>query len=252
VAGHSHWAGIKHKKAAADKKRGKLFSKMAKYVSIAARDGGGDPDMNAALRLAIDNARAANMTKEAIERAVKKGTGELEGATYVELVYEGFAPEQVALVVDILTDNRNRTASELRTFFEKKGGNLGSPGSVAWQFETKGVFHVPAVAISEDALMDLVLEAGAEDLEAHGEFYEIHSSTETFQTVKSALDDRGVETRHAEIGRIPTSSVNIDNLAAARRVMNFISDLEDHEDVQRISANFEMPDAVMDQLQAEE
>ncbi len=249
MAGHSHWAGIKHKKAAADKKRGKLFSKMAKYLTIAARDGGGDPDMNPSLRLAVDNARAVNMTKDAIERAIKKGTGELEGEEYVELVYEGFAPEQVALVVDILTDNRNRTASELRKFFEKKGGNLGSPGSVSWQFETKGVIHVGKEIIAEEKLMDLVLEAGAEDLRTEEEHYEITASPDAFHGVRQALTDQEIPTLFADVIRVPTSTITVDEPKKAQKVIDFISDLEDHEDVQRVSANFDIPAEVLDQLE---
>lgn len=252
MAGHSHWAGIKHKKAAADKKRGKIFSKMAKYITIAARDGGGDPTMNAALRLAVDNARAVNMTKDAIERAIKKGTGELEGEEYVELTYEGFAPGQVALVVDILTDNRNRTASELRKFFEKKNGTLGNPGSVAWQFETKGVIHVPKEAMPEEELMELVLEAGAEDLAADGDHFEIHTSVDNFHQVRGALEEKELPMPYAEVARLPTATIAITDPDLARKVLAFIGDLEDHDDVQRVSANFDIPDEIFAALEAEE
>ena len=252
MAGHSHWAGIKHKKAAADKKRGKIFSKMAKYLTIAAREGGGDPGMNAALRLAVDNARAANMTKDAIERAIKKGTGELEGEEYVELVYEGFAPGQVALVVDILTDNRNRTASELRKFFEKKGGNLGNPGSVAWQFETKGVIHVAKELIGEEELMELVLEAGAEDLKSDGDHYEILTPVDNFHEIRGVLEAKEIAMNYAEVARLPTATQAIDDLDLARKVLGFISLLEDHDDVQRVSANFDVPDEIFATIDAEE
>lgn len=252
LAGHSHWAGIKHKKAAADKKRGKIFSKMAKYLTIAARDGGGDPGMNASLRLAIDNARAANMTKDAIERAIKKGTGELEGEQYFELVYEGFGPGQVALVVDILTDNRNRTASELRKFFEVKNGNLGNPGSVAWQFETSGVIHVAKDTIPEDELMDLVLEVGAEDLKSLDEHFEVLTPVDSFHEVRSALEAKEITMSYAEIARLPTATIAIDDIDLARKVINFIGDLEDHDDVQRVSANFDIPDEIFALLAAEE
>ncbi|MCA8960404.1 MAG: YebC/PmpR family DNA-binding transcriptional regulator [Planctomycetes bacterium] len=251
MAGHSHWAGIKHKKAAADKKRGKIFSKMAKYITVAAKTGGGDPTMNAALRLAIDNARAQNMPKDAIDRAIKKGTGELDGEDYVELVYEGFAPEQVALVVDILTDNRNRTASELRKFFEKKGGTLGNPGSVAWQFETKGQIHIEKATIGEEELMDLVLEAGADDMVTDGDIYIVSSTPDSFQAVKEALDTKEIATIHAEVDRVATTSVAIGDSAKAKKVLGFIEELEDHDDVQKVSANFDIPDAVFAEIEAE-
>ena len=250
MAGHSHWAGIKHKKAAADKKRGKIFSKMAKYITVAARNGGGDPDMNPSLRLAIDTARAQNMTKEAIERAVKKGSGELEGEEYVELVYEGFAPEKVALVVDILTDNRNRTASELRKFFEKKGGTLGNPGSVSWQFETKGQLHIAQSAVAEEDLIELTLEAGAEDLTSENDLFVISTPPDEFMAVKQALNDKGLETSYAEVARVPTTSVKVETAKAAQKVLAFVEELEDHEDVQRVSANFDIPDAVFAELNA--
>ncbi len=252
MAGHSHWAGIKHKKAAADKKRGKIFSKMAKYITVASRTGGGDPDMNASLRLAIDNARSNNMTKDAIERAVKKGTGELEGEEYVELVYEGFAPANVALVVDILTDNRNRTASELRKLFEIKGGTLGNPGSVAWQFETKGQFHIAQSSIAEDELMGLVLEAGAEDMVVDGDIYVVTTSPDEFMAVREALAGKSIKTSFGEVARVPNATVKIDTAKEARKVLNFIDELEDHDDVQRVSANFDIPDAVFAELEADE
>lgn len=247
MAGHSHWAGIKHRKAAADAKKGKIFSKLAKYVTVAARSGG-DPDMNAALRLAIDTARAQNMTKDAIERAIKKGTGELAGITYVDLVYEGFAPDNVALVVDILTDNRNRTASELRTIFEKKGGILGSPGSVAWMFVSKGILHVPKSQIAENELMELVLDAGGEDLAAEDEYFEIHTPPENFNKVRTVLVGKGLTPIHAEIGRLPTTTVRLDSLASAERVLAFISELEDHDDVKNIAANYDIPAEIFSQL----
>lgn len=248
MAGHSHWAGIKHKKGIADAKRGKLFSKHAKYIIVAARDGGGDPDANLNLKYAIDRAKADNMPKENIERAIKRGTGEIEGVSYDELIYEGFGPEKVAVVIEILTDNRNRTASELRKLFEKKGGNLGSPGSVAWMFETKGMFHVPTGSIDEEDLMEVVLEAGAEDLESDGDNYAVKTPPDTFQAVKQALADKGIATTYAEVGRFPTNTVEVKEAKAVERVLAFLSDLEDHDDVQRVSANFEVPDELLAEL----
>ncbi|MGE3163779.1 MAG: YebC/PmpR family DNA-binding transcriptional regulator [Planctomycetota bacterium] len=245
MAGHSHWAGIKHRKAAADAKKGRLFSKLAKFIIIAARDGGGDPDANLNLKYAIERARAGNMSKDVIERAIKRGTGELEGIQYVELVYEGFAPSKVAVVLDILTDNRNRTASELRTMFEKKGGTLGNPGTVAWMFETKGILEVPVTAVAEDDLLEMALDAGADDVVREGESYRISTSTTAFSTVRAALMARELELQTAEIMRLPTSTVRVEDRAEAERMLAFLSDLEDHEDVQRLSANFDIPDEIM-------
>ncbi len=252
MAGHSHWAGIKHKKGAADAKRGKIFSKLAKYITIAAREGGGDPDMNLGLKYAIERAKAENMPKDVIERAVKKGTGEIEGVTYLELVYEGFTPGKVALVIEILTDNKNRTASELRKLFEKKGGTLGNPGSVAWMFDNKGILHVKTDAISEDDLMELVLDAGAEDVRVEGEVFAVQTAPDSFQAVRTALGDADIATEFAEVGPQPNQWVDVADAKTALKVLNFISDLEDHDDVQRVSANFDIPDAVMAELNAEE
>ena len=249
MAGHSHWAGIKHKKGAADAKRARVFSKLAKYIIVAARDGGGDPAANLSLKYAIDRAKAENMPKDVISRAIKKGTGEIEGVSYSELIYEGFAPEKVAVVVEILTDNRNRTASELRKIFEKKGGTLGSPGSVAWMFETKGILHVAVDTIDEDDLMEVVLDAGAEDLSISEDVYQIHTAPDAFNDVKRALGERGIATTYAEVSRHPTQTVEITELKAAQKVISFISALEDHDDVQNISANFDMPASLIEQLQ---
>lgn len=248
VAGHSHWAGIKHKKAAADAKRGKVFSKHTKAILVAARSGGGDMDANLSLKYAIERAKADNVPKDVIARAVKKGSGELEGETYTELVYEGFAPQKVAVVVDILTDNRNRTAAELRRLFEKKGGTLGNPGSVGWMFEKRGVLATPADGIDEDELMELALEAGADDVRREGDVYEVITSPDAFSDVKKAFEDHGLATPMAEIVRHPSNTVEVATLDAARKVLDFISDLEDHEDVQRVSANFDIPDELMSQL----
>lgn len=249
MAGHSHWAGIKHKKGAADAKRGKLFSKLAKAIIIAARDGGGDPEMNLSLKYAVDTAKASNMPKDVIERAIKKGTGELGGESIQELVYEGFGPEKVAVVLDILTDNRNRTASELRKIFERRGGNLGSPGSVVWMFETKGVIEVGRDVIAEDALLELVLEAGAEDLKVEADCYQITTSPEAFTAVRTALEEKGVAVNMAEIMRLPTTTVPVTDPRKAEKVIQFVSELDDHDDVQRVSANFDIPDAILENIQ---
>ncbi len=248
MAGHSHWAGIKHKKGAADAKRGKIFSKLAKFIIIAARDGGGDLSMNSKLRLAVDKAKAANMPNVNIDRAIKRGTGELGNVIYSELVYEGYGPEQVAVVVDILTDNKNRTASELRKLFERKNATLGGPGSVAWMFETKGLIEIPVGAIEEDELMELVLEAGAEDVKTEGQFHQVLCAPENFSAVCAAIEAGGITPELSEVTRIPTTTVKISEASAAQKVLDFISDLEDHEDVQTVNSNFDIPDSLLDEL----
>jgi len=252
VAGHSKWAGIKHKKGAADKKRAKVFSKLAKFISIAARDGGGDPGANAKLRLAVDKARAANMPKDNIERAIAKGTGEGGSVQYSELVYEGYGPGQVAVVIDILTDNRNRTASELRKLFDKKNSTLGNPGSVSWMFETKGLIEVPSDRTTEDDLMELALDSGAEDVKLEADILQVLTAPENFTAVRSAVDAAGIEPGVAEVTRIPTTIVELTDSNIAKKVLDFIEALEDHDDVQNVHSNFDMPDDLMEQISAEE
>ncbi len=249
MAGHSKWANTKHRKGALDKKRAKIFSKLAKFIIIAARDGGGDPGANARLRLAVDKARAANMPKDNIERAIAKGTGDLDGATYSELVYEGYAPGQVAVVIDILTDNKNRTASELRKVFDKKKATLGNPGSVSWMFDTKGLIELPVAAIGEEELMDLVLEAGAEDVKVEGDLFQVFCAPENFTDVCAAIEAQEIEPTSAEVTRIPSTTVEITELALAQKVVDFIGDLEDHDDVNTVHSNFDMPDEILEQLE---
>ena len=250
MSGHSKWATIKHKKGALDAKRGKLFSKLARLIITAARKGGGDPDMNLHLRYAIDKAKAANMTKDTIERAVKKGTGDLEGAAYESVVYEGYGPGGVALMIDILTDNRNRTAPEIRRIIENRGGALGSNNCVAWMFHNKGVFMIETSKIAEDKLMEIVLEAGAEDMEVQGSQYSVTCPTQAFDAVRKALDKAGIVPDLAEFQRVPTQTVKLD-LAKARQVLTLISELEDHEDVQNVAANFDVDEEVMQTIAAE-
>ena len=249
MAGHSKWANTKHRKGALDKKRAKIFSKLAKFITIAARDGGGDPAANPRLRLAVDKARAANMPKDNIERAIAKGTGEGDDSQYFELVYEGYAPGQVAVVIDILTDNKNRTASELRKLFDKKSATLGNPGSVSWMFETRGLIEIPVSSIEEDDLMELVLEAGAEDVKVEGEVHQVLCAPENFSEVRSAIEGRELEPSLAEVTRIPTTTVEITDVAVAQKIIDFINDLEDHDDVNNIHSNFDMPDEVMEKLE---
>jgi len=238
VAGHSHWAGIKHKKAIVDAKKGRLFSKIAKEIIAAARSGGGNPDANIALRAAVERANAANMPKEKIERAIKSGTGELPGVSYERLAYEGYGPGGVAILLDVLTDSRNRTAAELRKIFSLRGGNMD--GSVAWMFETKGLITVPADAIDEDALLEIVLETGAEDMQKVDETYEITTAPSDFNAVKQAIIERGTEPEVAEITRLPQSLVKLD-LEAARKALALLEQLNDHDDVQNVYTNLDVP-----------
>jgi len=249
MSGHSKWATIKHKKGAIDAKRGKLFSKLARLIITAARKSGGDPDSNLHLRYAIDKAKAANMTKDTIERAIKKGTGELGGANYETVIYEGYAPGGVALMIEILTDNRNRTASEIRKVIENRGGSLGSANCVAWMFQTKGVFMVDSSKIGEDKLMEIVLEAGAEDLTAETGAFHVTCEPANFESVKHALEKAGITPDLAEIQRVPSQTVKLDR-ARARQVLSLISELEDHDDVQNVYGNFDIDDEVMQEIAA--
>jgi len=250
MAGHSHWAGIKFQKAAADARRGKLFSKLARRLITAARVAGGDPETNLDLRYAIAEARAANMPKDNIERAVKKGTGELDGTDFAEVTYEGYAAGGVAVLVQALTDNRNRTVSELRKLFERRGGNLGATGCVAWMFERKGLFLVEREEVDEDALLSVALEAGAEDLKLSGDVYELISDVRSFAGVQAALEQAGYTLRLAEISQLPMRTVNVDE-NTARSVLKLLAELEDHDDVQHVYSNFEVADEVMAVLEAE-
>ena len=250
MAGHSHWAGIKHKKALIDAKRGKLWSKMAKAIIVAAKTGGGDPDQNLRLRYAIDDAKAISMPKDNITRAIKKGTGELEGGNLEEVIYEGYGPNGVAVLCEVLTDNRNRTAPEIRKVFEMAGGKLGSTGCVAWMFDSKGLFLIDAKKADEDALMELALEAGADDVSQMGDKFEITCNPDSFQDVSKALGDAKIEVEVKEITRIPQNTVDLDE-AAAEKVLKMMEKLDDHDDVQSVSANFNIPDDVMAKLDAE-
>jgi YebC/PmpR family DNA-binding regulatory protein len=249
MSGHSHWAGIKHKKAANDAKRGKIWSKVARMIIVAAKAGGGDPGQNLTLRYAIDKAKGANMPKDTIEKAIKKGTGDLEGVEYVDVLYEGYAPGGIAIMIDGLTDNRNRTAPEIKKMFEKRGGSLGASGCVNWMFDKKGVFIIKADAFGEDELMDIVLEAGADDLENHGEVYEVTCQSAAFESIKGALQEKEIATESAEVSMVPQNSIVVDNPDTARKVLNLIEDFEDHDDVQNVYANFDISDEIMQQME---
>jgi YebC/PmpR family DNA-binding regulatory protein len=244
MAGHSHWANIAHKKALIDNKRGKLWSKLSKAVIIAAKMGGGDVDANPRLRLAVSDAKAARMPRDTIERAIKKGTGELEGANMEEIVYEGYGPNGVAMMVDIMTDNRNRTAPEIRKMFEMHGGNLGGTGCVAWMFAKKGLFLISADKIDEDRLMELALEAGAEDVRRSGDNFEVTCEPTAFSAVSDAFEAAGVEVGMKQLTNVPNTTVDLD-VDAARKVLKLMEALDDHDDVQNVSANFNIPDEVM-------
>ena len=249
MAGHSHWANIAHKKSAIDAKRGKLWSKLAKGIIIAAKAGGGDPNSNLRLRYAIIDAKAGNMPKDTIDRAIKKGTGELEGVNYEEILYEGYGPGGVAVLCDILTDNRNRTAPEVRKIFEMSGGKLGGAGSVAWMFERKGLVAVAADQTDEDALMELALEAGADDVMRAGDNFEITCSPDVFSNVCDAIEKAGLKAEISEIARIAKDTVELD-AETGRSVLKLMEMLDDHDDVQKVASNFNIPDEAMAEIEA--
>jgi len=246
MSGHSKWSTIKHKKGAADAKRGKIFTRILKEMTVAARLGGGDPNGNPRLRAAVAEAKANNMPKDNIERAIKRGTGELEGATYEEITYEGYGPGGVAIIVEALTDNTNRTTPEIRHIFEKQGGNLGTPGSVKFQFEKKGYFAVEKNAVSEDKLMDVALEAGADDLQSEDDdVFEIYTTPDNFEPVRQALETAKIPTVEAKLGMIPANYVSLDE-AKSKSVMRLLENLDDHDDTQNVWSNFDVPAEMME------
>ena len=248
MSGHSHWSTIKHKKAAVDAKRGKMWSKLAKAIIVAAKHGGGDPEMNLRLRYAIDDAKAVGMPKDNIQRAIKRGTGELDGAALEEVLYEGYGSGGVAVLCEVLTDNRNRTAPEIRRIFELSDGKLGGVGSVAWMFEKKGFFLIPADKTEEDALLELALEAGADDVKKVGDKFEVTCTPEVFHVVSDALEKARIEPEIREIHRMPKNTVDVSDPNTARKVLKLMDRLDDQEDVQNVSSNYEIPDAVMAQV----
>ena len=248
MSGHSKWASIKHKKSATDAKRGKLFTKLIRAITIAAREGGGKPDVNPSLRMAIQKAKEANMPAGNIDRAVKKGTGELPGMTLEQIAYEGYGPGGIAIMVDTLTDNKNRTTSDIRNIFSKKNGNLAKAGSVAWLFEKKGYFVVNKTTIEEDKLMDIVLEAGAEDLKSEETTYAITATPQDFEKVKKVLEAAKIKIESSEITMVPKSTIKIKG-DSARKVLDLVDALEEHDDVQNVYANFDIPDELLSQLE---
>ncbi len=246
MSGHSKWSSIKHKKGAADAKRGKLFSKLIKEITIAARIGGGDPDGNSRLRTVIEKARAANMPNDNITRAIKKGTGEIEGVSYEEVTFEGYGPGGVAVLVETLTDNRNRTVSELRHLFSKMGGNLGEAGCVAWIFTKQGVLTFDK-DVGEEALMNTVLEAGAEDIKDEEDMFSVITDPMSFESVKSACDANGLKYIEASLSMVPQNTVKLDR-TKAEKMLKLMDALDDHDDVQNTYANFDIDAKTMEEL----
>ncbi|MDA3950182.1 MAG: YebC/PmpR family DNA-binding transcriptional regulator [Spirochaeta sp.] len=241
MSGHSKWDTIRHKKGAQDAKRGKLFSKLIKEITVAAKMGGGDEESNPRLRTAVLKAKGANMPKDNIDRAIKKGTGELGGDDFVELSYEGYGPNGVAILVDTLTDNKNRTAADVRSIFSKNGGNLGENGCVSYLFNRKGIITLDAETYSEDQILEVALDAGAEDVATEGESIEVTTTPEDFETVLNALEAAGVAYSVAEVSRVPETTVALDD-DGTRKALRLIELLDDHDDVQEVATNLDIPD----------
>ena len=244
MSGHSKWSTIKHKKGAADAKRGKIFTKVIKEITVAARIGGGDVDGNPRLRLAVQKAKEVNMPQENLIRAIKKGTGELEGVQYQEISYEGYGPGGVAIFMEVMTDNKNRTISELRAVLDKNGGNMGENGCVAWIFEKKGTITIMTPEKDEEELLELVMDAGGDDLQTVDDHYEITTSIETFESVRKAIENSGIKAQSAELTRIPQNMVNVEekNCKSLLRLMDM---LEDHDDIQKVYSNFDITDELI-------
>jgi YebC/PmpR family DNA-binding regulatory protein len=248
VSGHSKWSTIKRKKGAVDAKRGKIFTRLIKEITVAARMGGGDPVGNPRLRAAIASAKTENMPKDNIERAIKKGTGELEGAVYEEITYEGYGPGGVAILVDCMTDNKNRTVADIRHYFSKSGGNLGESGCVSWMFTKKGTILVDKESINEEELMEKALEAGAEDVVEEDNVFQVETSPDDFEDVREALEADGVKFIEAAVAMVPQNTVDITDEKTANQILTLLERLEDHDDVQNVYANFDIPDDIMESV----
>jgi YebC/PmpR family DNA-binding regulatory protein len=247
VSGHSKWSTIKHKKGAADAKRGKLFTKLSRSILVAAKEGGPDPATNMALANAIEKARSYSMPKDNIDRAIAKGSGEgTDGAMFETVVYEGYGPEGVAVLVEALTDNRNRTAADVRHLFSKHGGNLGATGAVAWQFERRGIVLVEGAGVDEDELFLAVADAGADDVEQDGTVFQVSSTPEQLQAVRQAVEDAGFTVESAELSMVPKVTVEIGDEPTAKKVVRLVEGLEDNDDVQDVYANFDIPESVLE------
>jgi len=248
MSGHSHWAGIKHKKAAVDAKRGKAWSKIARMIIVAAKNGGGDPAANLTLRYAIDKGKAANMPKDTIEKAIKKGTGDLAGTSFEDVLYEGYGPSGVAIMVEALTDNRNRTGPEIKKIFEKRGGSLGTSGCVNWMFSKKGLITVATDNVDEEQLLEIALNAGADDMQSTGDVFEITCDPAAFEELKKALEEKEIPTEIAEISMVPQNTVEVNDEATAKRIILLMEAFDDHDDVQNAYANFDIPDEIIARL----
>jgi YebC/PmpR family DNA-binding regulatory protein len=245
MAGHSPWANIKHRKAAVDAKRGKLWTKLSKAIIVAAKMGGGDPDSNLRLRYAINDAKAVSMPKDNIERAIKRGTGEIAGGEVEEVLYEGYGPGGAAILCEIMTDNRNRTAPEVRKIFDTHGGKLGGTNCVAWMFERKGLFLIAANKVDEEKLMEVALDAGADDLKREGDAFQVTCPPDAFNAVSEALTKGGIEPDTKQLTRVPSNTVEISDVETAKTVLALMDALDDHDDVQSVAANFTIPDDAM-------
>jgi len=245
MSGHSHWAGIKYKKAVNDARRGKMWSKIARVIIVAAKSGGGDPGANLTLRYAIDKAKAANMPKDTIEKAIKRGTGELGSANFEQVLYEGYGPAGVAIMVEALTDNRSRTAPEIKRLFERHGGSLGTSGCVNWIFSKKGLITVSTADVNEDQLMEIALSAGADDMQKTGEVFEITCQPDAYERLKETLKEKEIPTQVSEISMVPANTVPITDAHVAKRIIGLLEAFDDHDDVQNAYANFDIPDEVM-------
>lgn len=248
MSGHSKWSTIKRKKGAIDAKRGKIFTKLIKEITVAARMGGGDPDANPRLRTAILSAKSENMPKDNIERAIKKGTGNLDGANYEEILYEGYGPGGVAVLVETMTDNKNRTVADIRHYFSKSGGNLGESGCVGWMFAKKGIIAVNREVTSEEELMEIALEAGAEDVVEEDSSFQVVTAPEDFNVVVENLDKAELKYDEASISMVPQNTVDVAEEKTARSLLKLLENLEDHDDVQKVHANFDIPDEIMESL----
>jgi YebC/PmpR family DNA-binding regulatory protein len=250
MSGHSHWSGIKFKKAIVDAKRGKLWSKIARMIIVAAKAGGGDPSANLALRYAIDKAKSSSMPKDTIEKAIKKGTGELGGVNYEDVLYEGYAPGGVAVMIEGLTDNRSRTAPEIKKIFERRGGSMGASGCVGWMFSKKGLITVKTSAIGEDDLMEIGLSAGADDIQNLGDFYEITCASSAYDGLKKTLEEKKIPIESAQLSRIPQNKIQVADAETAQKLLGLMEELEDNDDVQEVYANFDIPDDILKKLES--
>jgi YebC/PmpR family DNA-binding regulatory protein len=248
MSGHSKWATIKHQKGAKDKARGKLFAKLIRQVEVAAREGGGDPDMNPTLRTMFQKARDSSVPLDTIERAIKRGTGELEGVIYEQITYEGYAPGGVGLLIEVLTDNRNRTGADVRSILSKNGGSIAEPGAVGWQFERKGYVLVPG-AVTEDDLMLAALDAGAEDIADEGGMWRVTTAATDLHKVRTGIEEAGIAVEESDLTMVAQNNVPLDSVESAKKVLRLVDALDDHDDVQAVFANFDIDDAILEAVE---